>query len=282
MLRRFTLAKQQQVLAPSYTWAQFAQTNCCIFLFIMLFITESVILISSSFSCETTSTANMHVSLSVCVHARVHVCVCVCLWLLNALCFLTVVVNLIRVSRCYRHSCSKSSRLTLNTSCFLLSWSGTETKGWTLLKDHRPFRENKQTALRVRDENRKSEVCAASCENEHPGWPPGFSIKHHLQHHVIVQPLPCDALCSILATHHKDNIKSSATKKRLFSMENRTHAHHSPPLALLCSMPPLSETGSNTDGHPANPGHLCTTETRVQVFTWWCFVSSYSLLHSEV
>lgn len=253
--------------------------NCCIFLFIRLFIIESNVLICSSFQCETTSTANMHVSLCACVPACTRVCLCVCLWLLNALRFLTVVVNLIRVSLCYRHSCSKSGRLTLNTFCFLPSRSGTETMTWTLLKDHRPIRKKQANGAQTPD--RKSEVCAASLENEHPGRPPGFSMKHHLHHHVIVQPLPCDAWCSISAAHYNDNIKSSATKKRLFSVESRTHAHHSPLLALLHSMPPLSETASNTDGHPANPGHLCTAGTRV-FFTWWCFVGSYSLLHSGI
>lgn len=51
--------------------------NCCIFLFIRFFMTESNILICSSFPCETTSTANMHVTLCACVRARVCSCVCV-------------------------------------------------------------------------------------------------------------------------------------------------------------------------------------------------------------
>lgn len=84
--------------------------------------------------------------------------------------------------------------------------------------------------------------------------------------HVMVHPFPRDAGRPILAARRGDNIKSSATKKRLFSMRTRTHAHHSPPIALLGSMPPLSQTGSNADGRPANPGQMCT-ETKVQVFT---------------
>lgn len=90
-------------------------------------------------------------------------------------------------------------------------------------------------------------------------------MKHRLRH-VTVHPFPCDAGRPILAARRGDNIKSSATKKRLFSMCTRTHAHHWPPMALLCSMPPLSQAGSNADRRPANPGQMCT-ETKVQVFT---------------